>query len=121
MAKLYDLGSEIQKILDECEVEVVDDMKEAIKAVTKAGVKKVKSNAKIFKGSGAYKKGWTSKVEEERMTAHGVIYNRKPGLPHLLEYGHPKRTGGRVEGREHIKPVEEEIEKEFVGELEARL
>lgn len=122
MAKVYDLSAEIRKILDDYEVEVTDGMKEAIKAAAKAGVKKVKSNAKIFDGTGKYKKGWTSRVEEQRMSAQGTIYNKDvPGLPHLLEHGHAKRGGGRVAGREHIAPVQDEIEQEFMKELEARL
>lgn len=122
MAKVYDLSAEIKKILDDYEVEVTDDMKAAIKAAAKAGVKKVKSNAKIFDGTGKYKKGWTSRVEEQRMSAQGTIYNKDvPGLPHLLENGHAKRGGGRVAGREHIRPVQDEIEQDFMKELEARL
>lgn len=122
MAKVYDLSAEIRKILDDYEVEVTDDMKAAIKAAAKAGVKKVKSNAKIFGGTGKYKKGWTSRVEEQRMSAQGTIYNKDvPGLPHLLENGHAKRGGGRTTGREHIRPVQDEIEQEFMKELEARL
>lgn len=121
MAKVYDLSAEIRKILDDYEVEVTDDMKAAVKAAAKAGVKKVKANAKIFDGTGEYKKSWTSRVEEERLSSQGVIYSKKPGLPHLLENGHAKRGGGRVAGREHIKPVQDEIEQGFMKELEARL
>lgn len=120
--KAADLSSKIKQILDDYEVEVVYDMKEATKAVTKAGVKKVKANAGVFGGTGKYKRGWTSQVEEGRLSAQGVIYNKSvPGLPHLLEHGHAKRGGGRVAGTVHIAPVEEEIEQEFVKALEERL
>ena len=56
------------------------------------------------------------------MGAKATLYNAKvPGLPHLLEHGHAKRGGGRVSGRVHIAPVEEELEKAFTQELERAL
>lgn len=120
--KAVDLTTQIRQILDDYEVEVTDGMKDAVKAVAKAGAKKVKANAKMFGGTGKYAKGWTSRVEEERMSAQGTIYNKDvPGLPHLLEHGHARRNGGRVAGTVHIAPVEEEIEQEFVKALEERL
>ncbi len=120
--KAADLSSQIRQILDDYEVDVTDGMKGAVKAVAKTGAKKVKANAKMFGGTGRYAKGWTSQVEEGRLSAQGTIYNKDvPGLPHLLEHGHAKRNGGRVAGTVHIAPVEEEIEQEFVKALEERL
>ena len=109
------LQSEIDKILDEYKDQVTDGVQDAVAAVTKAGAKAVKAEAQSkFNGTGKYAKGWTSKVEKDRLGAQGVIYNKAaPGLPHLLEKGHAKRGGGRTQGRPHIKPVEEKINKEF--------
>ena len=47
------------------------------------------------------------------------LYATVPGLPHLLEYGHAKRGGGRVPGRAHIKPVEDKITKDFERKVRA--
>lgn len=108
------LQSEIDKIMDEYKDHVTDGVKDVVEAVTKAGAKAVRSEAQSkFGGTGEYAKGWTSKVEKDRLGAQGVIYNKNYRLPHLLEKGHANRGGGRTPGRAHIKPVEEKINKEF--------
>lgn len=108
------LASEIESILEEYQENINDGVQDAVEAVVKAGVKAVKQEAQgTFGGTGKYARGWTSKVEKDRVGAQGVIYNKTPGLPHLLENGHANRGGGRTPGRPHIKPVEEKINKEF--------
>ena len=72
--------------------------------------------------SGKYAKGWTSTKDGTRLGTVVTIYNKVPGLPHLLEYGHVSRNGtgrtfGRVPGHEHIQPVAEEIETTFEREV----
>lgn len=116
------LAVDIQKILDEYGEEVTNLSKETVKKVAQKGVQALKSNSGIFGGSGKYASGWTSKVEEGRLNTTATLYNGKtPGLPHLLEFGHAKRGGGRVSGRTHIAPVEQELERIFTQELEAGL
>lgn len=120
--KTIDLESAVKQILDEYELECTEDMKEAVKEAAKVGVKKVKENARKSFDGNKYYKGWASRLEEGRMSAQGIIYNSKlPGLPHLLEHGHALRGGGRVSGRVHIAPVEDELGKVFEEELEKRL
>lgn len=112
------LTADIQKILEEYGEDVQNKTEDAVKAVTKKGVKAVKSASKAFGGTGRYASGWTSQVETSRYSAQGVIYNQKvPGLPHLLENGHANRGGGRTAGRVHIAPVEEELVKTFERDL----
>lgn len=120
--KTIDLESAVKQILDQYQLDCTEEMKEAVKESAKVGVKKVKENArKSFDGE-KYYKGWTSRLEEGRLSAQGIIYNSKlPGLPHLLEHGHALHGGGRVSGRVHIAPVEEELASVFEGELEKRL
>lgn len=123
--KTVDIETAVNQILKEYNMEVTEEMQAAVKEAAKVGVKKVKENSNIFNGK-KYKSGWTSRVETGRLSAQGVIYNGKqPGLPHLLEFGHAVRRGGRTIGEagahEHIAPVENELERVFMSELEKHL
>ena len=104
------LQSELHKILEEYGEDVANGTSEAVTKVAQKGAKAVRGNsAGSFGGSGKYAKGWTYQSEYRRLGSVATIYNRTPGLPHLLENGHAKRGGGRVPGRTHIAPVETEI------------
>lgn len=121
MAKVTvdNLASTIQDILDEYGDEVEEKMDEIVQRVSKAGVQALKSSSRAnFGGTGKYASGWTSQVEKTRYGTTVTIYNRYPGLPHLLENGHAKRGGGRVQGRPHIAPVEEKVINELVEGVE---
>ena len=114
MAKTIDLAAEINKILEDFGDNVTDNIKEVTKKVTQQGAIAVKANAKnSFKGTGQYAKGWSVKMEEDYFSATGIIYNKTPGLPHLLEHGHANRGGGRTPGRVHIGNAEDNLVKEF--------
>ena len=122
------LGAAIHDILAEYGDDVQENLSDAAKRVTKKGAQAVKSAARsTFGGTGEYAAGWTSRTETGRFSAQGVIYNKDvPGLPHLLENGHVIRNGtrrvyGDLPGREHIKPVEETIAKEFEAEVKKGL
>lgn len=112
------LGEAIAEILEEYGDEVQKDMDDVVKDVGKAGVKAIKSASGVFGGTGKYRKGWTSQIDSERYGSTATIYNRTPGLPHLLENGHAKRGGGRVPGKTHIAPVEQELIKQFEEQIE---
>lgn len=116
-------ADEIMKICRQYRENVQDSVGDITKDLAKKGAKEVKARAQsTFGGSGFYAGGWTSRFESGRYSAQGVIYNAKaPGLPHLLEHGHAKRGGGRVPGRAHIAPVEEEILKQFENEVKSKL
>lgn len=117
------LSAAIHDILAEYGDDVQANLSDAVKQVTKKGAQAVKAAARsTFGGTGEYAAGWTSRAETGRFSAQGYIYNKDvPGLPHLLENGHANRNGGRTPGREHIKPVEETIVKEFEAEVKKGL
>ena len=119
--KSINLESAVEKILKEYAETTTELTKDAVKEVVKVGAKKVKENASVFNGTD-YAKGWTSLVEEGRLSAQGVIYNSTlPGLPHLLEKGHANRDGGRTNGVAHISPVEDELEELIMQKIEEGL
>ena len=111
-------ASSIHDILEKYGDEINENMEAAVKAVSRKGAQAVKSAASSTFNGSKYAGGWTSKTETGRTSSQGIIYNRTvPGLPHLLENGHAMRGGGRVAGRPHIKPVEEQIIQEFEQEV----
>lgn len=121
------LGTTIKETLEQYAEDVDATVAEVTKAVAKSGVQALKNDSNntfedVHLSRGRYGSGWASTVTENRFGASAVIYNKKyPGLPHLLEHGHAKRTGGRVQGRPHIKPVEEQIINEFQQNLVMKL
>lgn len=87
--------------------EIADGIKADVRQAAKECVAEIR--AKAPKKSGRYAKGWAVKTAFESADDIRVrVYNKAaPQLTHLLEHGHVKAGGGRVEGREHIRPAEE--------------
>jgi len=87
----------VAEAVDELTAETTDQLKKQIKADSP-------------KRTGAYRRGWVSKtISEQRGNKAMLIYNRKRGLPHLLESGHKfnhfdrfKEPDGHIKGQPHI-------------------
>ena len=92
------------------------------KAVTYSAnraLRQVKANSGQF--GGRYAGDWKKKVERGELYSTAVIYNRRPGLPHLLEKGHATVDGGRTEAKPHALPVQTEVNKILKDKLEEGL
>ena len=113
------LTAEIAKELSRYSQDVVEKVNISSEAVGKAAVKQLKQTSP--KRYGKYAKSWTMKTEPEVGQPHKrIVHVKAPHyrLTHLLEHGHAKRGGGRVEGKPHIRPAEEMVIKEFIDEVE---
>lgn len=98
---------------------VTEQLKEDVKQVARECVQDIKKN--VPEDTGDYKKGWKAKVSyESKNDIRVTVYNaKKPQLTHLLEYGHAKRNGGRVEGKSHIRPAQKYAEVSLEGKAKA--
>lgn len=94
--------------------EVADQIKKDVQEVAKECLEEIKQ--KSPKRTGKYRRGWrTEVVFESNEDLRIVIHNKTSGqLTHLLELGHAKVNGGRVEGRPHIGPAEQRAKKSLL-------
>ena len=122
-----ELSKTIMEGLKEYASLATSDMKDAVKQTADDVKKNIKEKAPVDKSKdaphpGRYKKSWKSKtLSETAETLDVVVYAGDYQISHLLENGHAKRGGGRVEGIPHIKPAEEKGEKELVKKIEEAL
>ena len=101
------LADEIMKGLTEYADLTNESMKKAVRKTATSVKKEISANAP--KRTGKYAKSWMAKKTKENshsleMTVHS---KNRYQLAHLLEKGHAKRSGGRVAGKPHIAPAEE--------------
>ena len=107
MSTIDNLADDIMAGLREY-AELADDaMKNAVKKTATSVKKEISANAP--KKSGDYAKSWkATKVAENSHTLKMTVHSKDNyRLAHLLEKGHAKRGGGRVAGKPHIAPAEE--------------
>lgn len=105
-----DLSDEVHGILAEYADDIASALSDAIMLTAKETLRIVKKESP--KRSGDYRKGWRIKRVKggyyDRVVS-AVIHNKtRYRLTHLLENGYQKATGGRVEGRPHIRTAERE-------------
>ena len=105
--RINDMASEIMKGLNGYADLCTDTMKAAVKDAGKEVKKDIQAGAPVR--TGKYKKSWTIKKVAENSNSITVVVHSKDRyqIAHLLEHGHAKRGGGRVNGTPHIAPAEE--------------
>ena len=115
---LDELSVELKKELKEYSQKIADQIKEGASKVAKECCEEIRDTSPIK--TGAYKKGWKAKVVyENQENIRIVVHNAaKPELTQLLENGHAKVNGGRVEGTPHIGPAEERAKQRFLRKVE---
>lgn len=115
--KIADLADAVSRELAAYDQDVTDGVKKEVEQVAKDVVAELKQTSP--RNSGDYAKGWKSRVEYESPEDIRVrVYNsKKPQLTHLLENGHAKQNGGRVNGTPHIGPAEQKAEKSLENKV----
>ena len=115
------LASAIMDGLKEYADLAADDMKKAVKKAGTSVRKEIQQNAPS--DTGGYAKSWAVKTEKESSDSIQLIVHSKNRyqLAHLLEHGHVKRGGGRVAGKSHIAPAEENAVRQLEEEIERSL
>lgn len=115
--KVSELAQVVAQELADYSQDVTDGIKEEVKQVAKDMVTELKQTSP--RNTGEYAKGWKSSVEYESPEDIRVrVYNsKKPQLTHLLENGHAKQNGGRVNGIPHIGPAEQKAEDSLEGKV----
>ena len=106
MTSIDNLTKEIMKGLQEYSELADSAMKKAVRKTATSVKKEISANAPS--DTGAYAKSWTTKkMAENSHTLQMTVHSKnRYQLAHLLENGHAKRGGGRVEGHPHIAPAE---------------
>lgn len=115
-----ELASSISSILEDYKGDVDKIVGEAITDVAKATVKTMKT-AGTFGGTGKFKKSWSVRIEKKRLYTDATVYNKKPGLTHLLEFGHVKQNGGRTKAFDFIAPVNDKVQTDVIERIEEKL
>ncbi len=107
MTSIDDMADEIMKGLTEYSELADSAMKKAVRKTATSVKNEISANAPVK--SGRYKKSWTAKKTKENSHSLEMTVHSKDRyqIAHLLEKGHAKRNGGRVAGKPHIAPAEE--------------
>jgi len=115
------LASEIAKGLEQYSKEVVEKVNVSSKRISNEAVKKLKDTSP--NKTGDYAKGWRQKEVKDLVQPNNHIVHNKTDyqLTHLLEYGHLKVDGKRVDAIPHVEKVEKEVIKEFLEEVEEEI
>lgn len=121
MAKvgINSVSSAVSNILEQYGDKVGDVLDEVIQEVAKEAKKELQATSP--KRTGRYAKGWRTENTGSRISPGQTVYNTQPGLPHLLEFGHAKRGGGRTMAQPHIAPVNDNIPQLVEERLERKL
>ena len=114
--KIEDLSKEIMKGLNEYRDMASDTIKTAVKHAGSSTKKEIEKTAP--KDSGKYAKSW--KIKKTKETANSlevVVHSSLYQLPHLLEFGHAKRIGGRTRAYPHIEKAKDMAIKKMEEEI----
>ena len=107
------LATAVSEAVKEYATATADGSKKAASQSADGCVKELRSTSP--KLTGDYRRGWKkTKAFENAASVRYTVHNATDyQLTHLLEKGHAKRGGGRVQAQPHIEPAEQTAIKEF--------
>lgn len=114
MANVNNLAAEINRQLALFANQTDETVQQIAEKVANDGAELLKAESPKSPGGGDYAKNWTVKKVKGKFVVHNKEHYR---LTHLLEKGHAKVGGGRVDAQPHIKPVETKMIVDFEDEL----
>lgn len=119
--KIDGMADAIVKELSAWSKEVVGALKEEVQAVGEDTAKELRQTSP--KRRGAYARDWASKVTyDDWQDIRVTVYNKRHyQLTHLLENGHAKVNGGRVNGIPHISVAEENAARDLEQKVKVRI
>lgn len=122
------MDTAIAKILEEYADTIENDIDIITRKMGQKGATALRqvSREKFKQRSGKYAKGWKYATRRTYRYTRTTIYNDHYSMPHLLENSHDVRNGtGRVvglyPGREHIKPVADQLVDTYTREVIEKL
>jgi hypothetical protein len=124
--KAIDIGDIVREVCQEYGEEVQNETAKIIRNIAPEMVAQLRSK-KFESQRLGYSDSWTHDIVTDAFgTVKVRVYNKDHWqLTHLLEYGHEGyahgKHFGRVEGKEHIKPVQDWAIKQIMKELESKL
>ena len=119
--KVGELPEALSSIFNEISKKTLNLLEEASDKTADAVVSKLKATSP--KKTGKFAKAWSKQKIKGLFSKGNIVYVKAPHyrLTHLLEWGHAKRNGGRVQGRKFVEPVEQEANRIFVEEVERNI
>ncbi len=101
-----ELAAQIVLAVQEYTENVSAAIEREIETTADAVLKEIQSSSAWKDQTGKYRPGWTKTREASGGSLKITVWNRaRSWLTWILERGHAKRGGGRVEGRPHIAPA----------------
>ena len=110
------LEDAVRAELEQYASEVQEEVDSAVVRVARRCLAQIRRNSP--KKTGDYRKGWRLRTDKTRLSISEIIHNATDWqFIHLLEFGHQKASGGRVEGEPHVEPAEQQAERELLTEI----